>query len=539
MGPLRALALVSIAVSCTAAGRARIAEILYDAIGDDTGREFVELINPTSAPLALAGLRLEAGDGAGPGRWTLRWTAGAHDSIAASGRFVIGGALVEPRPDAQVTLELQNGPDAVRLVWPDGAIEVVGYGPLADGEYFCGAPAADAPSGSALARIPDDADRGSNALDFRPAEPTPGRANQVTLDAAIRKGSLELDPPQPDPGAPARLAATLIDRGTQPFTAGAVALTASSDGVRLATTPTGAVAAGDSAHVAVALPGLPAGIHTLTIRAAVAGDERPEDDADSLRVRVGPGPLQITEIQFHPGGGEGEWIEVRARDAAPVALAGFTLSDRGGHPAALPADALSLPPDSLALLVEHRDALLARFPGLDPARVIEVSPWAALNNSDDSSGVADLVVIRERDGTPCDRVAYSAHGIPAGVPLELGEPGWTTDSDPAGTPLAPPRGPPALHSRFDLGPRRLRPGESPRLAWSLPWARARLSIEVFDLAGRRVTRIAETAVGAHGERRVDGLPGPGLYLLAIAARSEDGAGVVRETRAVRVTGAAP
>src|SRR5437867_9264330 len=105
---------------CAPVGRPLVTEVLYDATGDDTGYEFVELYNPSAAPHPLAGLRLEAGDGAGPGRWTLRWTGAAADTIAPRGRFVIGGALVAPAPNAVVGLELQNGPDAVRLVWPDG-----------------------------------------------------------------------------------------------------------------------------------------------------------------------------------------------------------------------------------------------------------------------------------------------------------------------------------------------------------------------------------------------------------------------------------
>jgi len=114
--------------ACSRMDRPIVAEVFYDATGDDTGHEFVELLNPSATPCSLVGLRLEAGDGAAPGRWTLRWTGTAADSIAGSGRFVIGGSLVLPPPGATVTLDLQNGPDAVRLVWPDGVTEVVGYG---------------------------------------------------------------------------------------------------------------------------------------------------------------------------------------------------------------------------------------------------------------------------------------------------------------------------------------------------------------------------------------------------------------------------
>jgi hypothetical protein len=116
----------AVASACAPAQHPLVAEVLYDAVGDDTGWEFVELYNPHEGALPLAGVRLEAGDGSGPGRWTLRWTGNAVGSVAARGRFVVGGAKVQPPPQALASLELQNGPDALRLVWPDGTVEVIG-----------------------------------------------------------------------------------------------------------------------------------------------------------------------------------------------------------------------------------------------------------------------------------------------------------------------------------------------------------------------------------------------------------------------------
>ena len=68
---------------CAPPAHPLVAEIFYDAVGDDTGHEFVELFNPSDMPFALAGARLEAGDGAGAGRWSLRWTGAPRDTIAA------------------------------------------------------------------------------------------------------------------------------------------------------------------------------------------------------------------------------------------------------------------------------------------------------------------------------------------------------------------------------------------------------------------------------------------------------------------------
>ncbi|MBI1798453.1 MAG: lamin tail domain-containing protein [Candidatus Eisenbacteria bacterium] len=526
--------LLAIFVACAPAGHALISEILYDATGDDTGHEYVELHNSGPTTVALAGARLEAGDGAGPGRWTTRWTGGARDSLLPGAYFVIGGALVDPPADAVVTLDLQNGPDAVRLTWPDGSAEVVGYGALSYSEYFCGAPAPDVSAGQSLARIPDDSNRGSNALDFAAAEPSPARPNQVRLDAAISPLSLTLEPEQPASGAAAKLSGTLVNRGLDPLDQGSVPLGVSANGAPIASASAPfALAAGESTRVELALPGLAAGKYALELRAALPEDARPSNDAATLLARVGPGPLTITEIQFHPSAGEGEWVEVRSRDPAGVEVGEFRLSDRGGHPGT-PDLALWLAPDSLALLVEDRAALLAHYPTLDPSRVGEVRPWSALNNSDDSSGVADIVSLRERDGTPCDRVAYGAHGVPAGVPLELIDGTWRADSDPSGTPLAPPRPPPSIAGRFELAPRRLRAGETPRLVWSLPWPRARITIEAFDLAGRFIAREIQSTTGARGEWRIEFLRSSGLYLLSLEAHPESGGASLREMRIVRI-----
>ena len=159
MSLLTGVAVLGVAL-CGSPSRPHIAEVFYDALGSDADREFVELFNPGAVPVSLEGLRLESGDGAGAERWTRYWTGAVEDTISAGGRFVAGGALVVPTPDAITSLSLQNGPDAVRLVWPDGVIEVLGYGEHEFAEYACGQPAPDIASGLSLARVPDDS-RGS------------------------------------------------------------------------------------------------------------------------------------------------------------------------------------------------------------------------------------------------------------------------------------------------------------------------------------------------------------------------------------------
>ena len=532
--------LLTTALSCAPAGHPIVAEVYYDAPGDDTGYEFLEILNPSDVALPLDGLRIEAGDGAGPGRWTLKWSGRPGDTVAARGRFVIGGARVVPAADRQAALDLQNGPDAVRLVWPDGATEVVGWGAHDFDEYHCGASAPDVAGGQSLARLPDDAETGSNAGDFRAAEPSPGAPNQRTRDAAIVRHRLLLEPEQPDPGGGATLMLLLTNLGAAAWSEGEARLAVTGELLAAPAEAAGpAVAAGETAQVRIALPALRAGRGALVARVTLAGDEAPSDDADTLLARFGPGPLAVSEIQFHPAAAEGEWVEVRNSTHEPLSLDAFRLGDRAGAGGRIE-PGVPLAGDSLAVLAQDPTALLVAHPTLDASRVRRVTPWAALNNSDDASGIADQVVLADADGVPVERVSYSAGGIGAGVTLERDGDTWRPAAAAGGTPLAPPRAAEPLPGGFRVHPRRLQgAGDTVQFAWELPWESARVTLELYDLDGRRTRRLAgPVPSGAHGERPVtlDALP-PGVYLAVLRAESNDGS--LTRVTALRVEGARP
>jgi len=354
-------------------------------------------------------------------------------------------------------------------------------------------------------------------------------------------------PANPMPGEPLQVEGGAVNRGREPVEAGAIALrveaareAAPRETLGLAALPF-ALAVGESA--AFSIPAVaPAAEGKLLLVATLiaAGDGNAADDADSLPLRVGHCPLALSEIQFHPAGGEGEWVEVLNRSGAVVDLASFTLSDAGGSPGR-PAPG-GLPPESLAVLVQDRAALLARFPRLDTTRVLETRPWSSLNNHDEADGLADAVLLRESDGTPCDRHDYSATGIAAGVTIERRDGGWWPARSADGTPLEPPRrlAPPA--GRFEVRPRLLRAGAATaRCRWSLPWPRARVRFEVLDLLGRRVPGgLAEFLAPGLGEQDVslDGLE-PGLYAIVLRARRDGGVEEITELSPLRIVGSNP
>jgi len=531
--------------ACAPPGRPLIAEVFYDAVGDDEGLEFVELFNAGASPQSLAGARLDVGDGAGPGRWTARWTAPPGTTLAAGARFVIGGARVVPPADTIVELGLQNGPDAVRLAWPDGAVETVGYGALGYAEYSCGRPAVDVASGQSLARIPDDSNRGENALDFRARAPTPGRANQPRRHVAWLAASVAVDPRVASSAAALRVSGRAVSVGADTLEPGALvarALLAHPDGTeeRGRVAWPHAIMPGETLAVTVpAVAPLADGACVWIGELAVTGDDG-EPARDSVRARVGPGALELSEIQFHPKHDEGEWIELRNRSLASVALSGWVVRDRSGTRGVPQGEVLCLA-DSLVVLAQDPAALLAAYPGLDAARVVETKPWPTLNNTNDDAGIADALELLDPDALPSDQVAYSAAGVPAGVPLERGRDGrWRTAIDPAGTPLAPPRELPALGGAFAVVGPRIGPGTHVvRVAWSLPWQSARIRIDAYDLAGARIAGLmADTDVPGRGESDVPVDPlGPGLAVLVLRARAPTGDGSLEATRVVRVEAA--
>ena len=103
-----------------------ISEVLYDAVGADAGQEFVELYNPLATAQSIEGWQLERGNGANAGDWVTE--AVLTGSIPAHSFYLIGEANVTGA-DLTTNLDLQNGPDAIRLVDDHGEVrDLVGWG---------------------------------------------------------------------------------------------------------------------------------------------------------------------------------------------------------------------------------------------------------------------------------------------------------------------------------------------------------------------------------------------------------------------------
>jgi len=147
----------------------RIAEVLFDVPGPDSGHEFVELTAP--AGTRLDGLVLVGINGSTGTPWFTSMLSGVVPDTA---RFVVAGDAVDGR-DLALEATLQNGPDSIVLADCDGLVlDAIGWGAFGAFDTFAGegTPAPSPQAGSSLSRVHGDTN--DNAADFEATPPSPG-----------------------------------------------------------------------------------------------------------------------------------------------------------------------------------------------------------------------------------------------------------------------------------------------------------------------------------------------------------------------------
>ncbi len=551
--------LLLMAPPAAAQGTVCINEVLYDPAGPDEGAEFVELYNGSQQQVSLAGWRLEAGNGATQGDWRAQWQGDARHDIRPGAFFLVAGDGVASAADARAPLCLQNGPDAVRLVSPQGVADLIGWGAHAHAEFYEGAPAADVASGWSLARVPDGRDTQSNAADLLArAWPSPGAPNAAAGLLAL--SDLRCDPPALDADTEALLEASVTNLGLEPVALEELAWQLAADPLQVAriAAPAGRLppAATAVCRWTLAPPGSgAAGVVRVT---ASVLSPTVEGGPLEIQVRLGRSQVVISEIQYDPAPAEGEWIEVCNLSGEEADLAGWGLRDASGRTTLIGAGAAPISPGACALLAEDAAGLRARWPQVPADAILERSgAWPSLNNAIVRElGYADEVVLIDGDGIAADYVRYVPGGLDGGgITLErwiedgrLVEPrlliacpssGGATPGSAAGIVVSgAPRGQwlrpePRIFAPDDEGGARLCALRVPAPAGGS----GRLSAAVYSLAGRHVATLC-AAAQVHGPSVLlwDGRDGAGrrqptgLYLVRIELAASGPGGDHRTVR---------
>lgn len=181
-------ALLSWGVAFGADAKADVAinEVLYDAVGSDTGNEWLELVSIGGETVELAGWKIQK---AGASFQTV-FTFPAGARLEAGKLLLVGEQNVSGAAFSKTLAFLNAGgrTDGIRLLAADGAVaDVLLYGepnvnglPDASGEPGTSF-APDSPEGTALARKPGTGPGGGSGSDFAvTSSPTPGGENAFT-----------------------------------------------------------------------------------------------------------------------------------------------------------------------------------------------------------------------------------------------------------------------------------------------------------------------------------------------------------------------
>jgi hypothetical protein len=408
--------------AAAAAGVPVLNEVCYDPAGADAGGEYVEFYHGGPDTISLAGARLEFANGAEGVVWRAQWTGGPGARIAPGEFFLLAdeGWQGAAPADAVADLALQNGPDAVRLVLPGGAIDLLGYGALAEPQLSEGSPAPNATAGKVLARRPDGRDTDDNATDFVVADPSPGAANFPGIDLRLLKVTVE-PPSSPVPGEEVAVSVRIANRGLDVLRDAAARIEV---GAATGVAPVPPLAAAAETTVTVRLS--PQEIGRLDTAVEITWSQTQTPWRRSLGAfQVGPAWCCLNEVMAAPPGG-GEWVEILNLDDGPRSLATLALRDEDGAWRGLPDVVLA--PGACAVVAQdltgfrswwdasvQSGAPLGCDDGLYPeARVVAANDgWPSLNDSPPASrAFADRVYLGDGDGVVLDHVTLAVGEAP-------------------------------------------------------------------------------------------------------------------------------
>lgn len=382
-----------------------INEIYYDHPGLDGGWEFVELYNAGDVEFDLSGVSIEFLDGR-TGDARIVWNARDGLILGPDSWIVIAGSNRHPPPGFHLDGSLENGPDALRLVSPGGALDLVGYGDLEFAHLYEGKPALDVDPGFSLSRRPDGRDTGTNSADLVASAPTPGTRNFFSRDLEVVVTDLDILPCR---GESFNIDVGIMNSGLEPF-GGFVKVESS-------VFANGTWTHGELLELYVELD--TAGVDPLPlelrspaadricIRLALEAveDQNPSNDTSRVELGTSPGPVIINEVMYRPHHGGSEWIELLNAGCSSYNLGRCRIQDASGNPRLIGEDDLLIGAGEYVVLAQFPDILA----GDGDVYGFEVTGvhggWPILNDRDSGPG-AETVKIFDAEGVLIEKVTY-------------------------------------------------------------------------------------------------------------------------------------
>lgn len=506
-----------------------INELYYDPPGSDSGYEWLELYN-SGDDLDLSGWSIQKGGSSFETMYVF------PEVIILSGCYLLIAEENVPAADLIAPLAFQNGgsaTDGVRIVAPDDNYsDTILYdspntNELPDDSGNIGTSfAPDVVSGHSLARISNGWDTDQSGDDFFDCEiPTPGAPNFFPVDLELTEFSMQ-------------------DAGNGEYQVNTVISNLSTGDVdNLAAWLE--IVVNSQPFVDFYLPGIPAlsvitqtvvigyldeGYHVTEIYLNYQFDIELNNNYGETAALVGESPVIINEIMFHPLAEGNEWIELYNRSSCGYDVDNFIIIDEIGGIISFSG---YIDSGSFLVICEDQGLFLAEYPEVLPEILIEALTWTPLNNTTETLFLSDSC------GICLEEVSYEGSECSAGVSLERINPALFPSEDNFTACLngATPGSMNSVYVEFMPAGSSLWIVPQPFSPWkdehtvigvALPELISRVTIRIFDLAGRHVRTITDQTLQAARFQYVwDGSDGrnrkliPGIYLVVLEAVGQE------------------
>ncbi|MDD2331839.1 MAG: lamin tail domain-containing protein [Candidatus Cloacimonetes bacterium] len=505
-----------------------INEVLYDPVGTDTGKEWIELYNSGDSDVNLQGAEILRGGAEYTSVFTFPYF------LLRAGRYLCLAEAQIPNAIFWTELGFQNGgdgTDGIRYVSPDGSYtdtvlyDEPNHNLLPDDSGLPGTSfATDVPSGFSLARRANGLDTNNPAEDFIPEpNPTPGLPNRVYCDYRIGQTELNFDADTMH----LELSVWIInDTDLNAEQSGRLEIRIDEELLQSLDLP--GLAARDSvllSHSQILAGAYP---QVLYLEAFVPDDPSSENNIWSHQFSGSPVELTLSEVMYNPAPGQSEWIELKSGGAAPIAR-NYSIQDAAGNQGSFD---FTAPEAGYYIVCSNPDLFLSQYADFPPGKLIQISNWPALNNEGDSIFLLD-------EDAVVDSTVYVGQSSKQGISLERDAYGqWrycltSLGATPGQVNSQAEENYPSFEGKLHLegSPFKPRLGEELRIYYQFAEAGHKVNCKIFDLAGRKKRVLANNVIlEANGYLIWDGksdkgkYPGKGLYI--ILWESQNGSGKV-------------
>lgn len=505
-----------------------INELLYDAVGVDTGKEWIELYNNSDEDISLHNWELQAG-----GKTFSTIFIFPNITIRAKSFFLISESNNLPLTNLVTALGFENGgsaTDGVRILNPANQYTDTILYDFPNSNNLAGdaptqTPCPSVAPGHSLARYRDGEDTNSASDWFDCTTPTPGRSNIVERRVTLTNCKTT------NHNSYIELSTVILNLSTSLVDNHELAIKTLFNNELKSIDNLSAISPLDSLKHCVTVENELNEEGEIIVELINNSNIELVDNLWKMWISQQIVVVKLSEVMYNPRATQAEWIELKLLN--DVESAELSITDFAGNSCTAN---ISGEAGDYLVIAENRENLLLNFVACDENKVFQATGWAILNNSGDS-------IIVEHGAVVLDSLQYSSNSAPKGYSLEYNErdDSWSRSvAEIGGTPTQPNSCLDNPHQQITgievinavISQKR---DKQLKLIFSLDKSVSSLILKLYDLRGKEIDNLkADYSQQYDGEFVWDGaIKGKylvsGLYPAVLTLRGSNGK-VIREKK---------